>query len=109
MATVCPAALMEDVGYSCCSTTSQLQKFLSRFMPLKEEHIAKMMVLISRKDKEIGPSIAMQEYTSAELYGNADRETKKPTEWNIDVFIQVIKGLNLSVIIILFYFIFIYI
>lgn len=98
MRTVCPASLMEDIGYSCCSTPNQLQKFLSKFLPLTEEDIAKMIVLISRKDKKLGPSIAMQEYTSAELYGqNSDRETKKATSWNVDVFIQVVRGFKFPV------------
>jgi len=97
MRTVCPATLMEDIGYSCCSTANQLQKFLSKFLPLSEEDLAKMIVVVSRKDKKLGLSIAMQEYTSAELYGNSDRETKKPTSWNVEIFIQVIRNFKFKV------------
>ena len=65
-------------------------------MPLKEEQIAKMMVLVTRTDKRMGPSITMQEYSSSELYGNADRDNKKPTSWNMEVFVEVVSDMTKS-------------
>ena len=99
MGVISPAALMEDIGFTCCASVSQLEKFLGRFMPLKEEQLAKMMVLVTRTDKRLGPSITMQEYSSSELYGNTDRDNKKPTSWNLDIFVQVVSDMtkNLSV------------
>jgi hypothetical protein len=98
MSVICPAALMEDTGYSCCSSAPKFQTFLSKFLPLKEEHLAKMLVLLSRTDKRLGANIGLQEYSTGEQFGSLDRsETPVATSWNLDVFIEVLRSLTLNV------------
>ena len=98
MGVVCPAALMEDIGYTICSSVTKFNRFLSPFLPLKEESIAKMIGLICRTHTDLPNSaLSVYEYPNTEFWNEGEKSDQKLTTWNIDVFVETIKNLKVSV------------
>ena len=82
---------MEDFGYSVCSSETQLSKFFLQFPVITEGNMARILAMMLRK---IGDPITVQDFEGKLI----EKDSKgNLNEWNLDVFANVVKKLNLNV------------
>jgi hypothetical protein len=76
-----PSDLMQDIGYSCCQTTSNLKELLRQFPEIKEVDVAKILAMMTRTRT----SLQDEENHSQSNDKHAD------TAWNVEVLVDTLK------------------
>ncbi len=78
-----PSQLMEDIGYSCCQTGTNLKELLRKFPETSETDIARILAMMARTYAGL----------DADDVPSASASATDNKGWNTDVFVDTLKEL----------------
>lgn len=100
-----PAQLIEDIGYSCCSSVAVLKDLLQQFPKLKEQDVALIIGAMAKSHSpEAGntnmnlpwindENSALPLFTSFSASTDEGKEAKDAKGWDASVFVDTVKEL----------------
>jgi CCR4-NOT transcription complex subunit 1 len=88
------ADLLEDLGYSCCSSIATLKEVLQQFPALREADVASIVALMVRTYSGLEDSVGLALFTPGASADGPPEAPVQPQSWNVNVFVDTVKELQ---------------